>query len=140
MMNDNVGETKERRRRLKTWAVVGGLLISGAVAGFVTALLEGDGPSVFTRKLPMEMSIILAVSCSLIMAFGSWFYWRNIDEVERNSNVIASATSAGVLVLIYPPWFLLWKGGVVTEPSHTAMFLLLCATGSVIFLMKQYSR
>ncbi|MGL4488817.1 MAG: PEP-CTERM sorting domain-containing protein [Rhizobiaceae bacterium] len=140
MMNDNIGEKNELKKRLRVWAGVATLAGAGAVVGFLVAIMETDGPTFMARQLDPNTAIWLALATALVLIFGSWFYWRNIDEVERNSNIVGTASGGGTLILCYPPWFLLWKGGLVPEPSHVAMFLIVCVSGALVFLIKQYSR
>ena len=38
-----------------------------------------------------------------------------------------SSYGASAFVVAYPAWFLLWKGGLLPEPHHLALFLIFYA-------------
>jgi hypothetical protein len=47
-----------------------------------------------------------------------------MDEVERQRGYKAVSFAGTVLMVVYPTWFLLWRGSFVAEPVHWMLFLL----------------
>jgi hypothetical protein len=47
-----------------------------------------------------------------------------MDEVERQRSYKAGSLAGATLIVVYPVWFLLWKGGFVVEPIHWVLFVL----------------
>ena len=63
---------------------------------------------------------------------------RTTDEVERHNNLWGLGMGASAVMLVYPPWWMLWRGGLVGEPSHVALFLLLVAISTAFYLWKKF--
>ncbi|HYD38371.1 MAG TPA: hypothetical protein VEA60_12200, partial [Allosphingosinicella sp.] len=47
-----------------------------------------------------------------------------MDEIERQRGYKAVSFAGAALMVVYPTWFLLWKGGFVAEPVHWMLFVL----------------
>lgn len=119
------GERYEAARRRKRWMIVAAL----AVAGFVPGLYLGynDGAALAENRpavWPPALSIGL-VALYLAAVIGGGLLLRSVtDEVERQNAYKAASFAGMALMLVYPVWFVLWKGGFVAEPVHWMLFLL----------------
>lgn len=119
------GERYEASRRRKRWAIVAAL----AVAGFVPGLYLGynDGAALAESRSGIWSP---ALSLGLIGLYlgaviGGHFLLRNVtDEVDRQNGYKAASFAGFTLMVVYPIWFLLWRGGFVPEPIHWMLFLL----------------
>lgn len=130
----NVGERNERAARNRRLGYYAALVATGFAVGFVFALAEGKG-GWSDDGIPSLIAIILAIVTFGAMFGGSLLIKRRTDEVEWQNNLFAGAMATFVVVLGYPVWFLLWRGGLVPEPSHIVMFatLYLVLGGAYLF-------
>lgn len=119
------GERYDAARRRKRWMIVAAL----AVAGFVPGLYLGynDGAALAesrTAVWPPAISFGL-VGLYLAAVIGGGLLLRSVtDEVERQNAYKAASFAGMALMLVYPVWFVLWRGGFVPEPIHWVLFLL----------------
>jgi hypothetical protein len=47
---------------------------------------------------------------------------RVMDEVDRQRGYKAASFAGTVLIVVYPAWYFLWRGGLVVEPIHWLLF------------------
>jgi cation transport ATPase len=79
------------------------------------------------------------VGLYLVAVFASWrFACRVSDEVELRNNVGALAAGGTAYALVYPAWYFLWRGGLVPEPIHEALFVVAFLTTMTAYLWKRY--
>lgn len=114
------GERAEKARKRRFWAIVIGLMVAGGIIGGVQSVLTRGDPS---AGLPAFWGIALAVIWFVSVLAGSWFFFKSVDEVEVRDNLFAGTIAAYWYGTIYPVWYFLWKGGVVPEPMHEAIFI-----------------
>lgn len=131
------GERAERaKKRRQAWTIAG-LMLAGGASGFALALAENGPEGILEATIGPETAIILASSFLVVCGIGVWFFVRNIDEHELALHYWASTVAAGAYVLVYPVWFLLWKGRLVPEPDHLTLFLLVIVTSFAAYLFKK---
>jgi len=114
-------ERASRRRRsviIGTLFVLG--LVTGAYGGWTLAASDFD----LSQPWSPAVCLVLAGLYLAAMLFGSIALSRNMDEVERQVHYRAAGAAGGAYAVVYPTWFLLWKGGFVGEPVHWAFFIL----------------
>jgi hypothetical protein len=132
------GEAAESRSR-KRWL---GLLVASAVVGGVSGLVvsfsTGHDLANLTRPLPIWVAALLAVLWLVMMAYAAWYYETKVDELERNANYFGYAIGGGLVVFIYPVWYLFWWAGFVPEPSHEMLMGLLLTGALAGYLWKKY--
>jgi hypothetical protein len=119
------GERHESARRRKRWLIVGVL----AVAGFVPGLYLGynDGAAFAEGRSGVWSPTLCLGLIGLYLAavIGGGILLSNVsDEVERQNSYKAASFAGMALMVVYPVWFLLWRGGFVSEPVHWMLFLL----------------
>jgi hypothetical protein len=122
------GERRAKARTRRYWLIVGALALAGFIPGFLLGFVEGDGLIGEGAVWPAWLSILLAVIFVASVSIGAIFLHRNMDELQRRQNERATAAAAGVYVLAYPVWFVLWMGDLVPEPSHWMLFALFYVT------------
>lgn len=122
------GERREAAmRRRRAWTI-GALVAVGGVSGFYVGFNEArtffDGGSFWTPTV----SLVLSGLFLLAIIGGTIFLQSTMDEVERDRGYKAAAAAGAAFLIVYPLWFLLWKGGFVPEPIHWVLFLLFWVT------------
>lgn len=132
-MTEGPGERAERARRRRFSLIVAGLLIVGGMMGAVLTALGPRGPGM----LPPGWAIAAAGLLIVAIPLGSWLFFRDIDEVELRANLEASAWGVNFYALVYPVWYILWKGGLVIEPIHEILFVATLIVLTAAYLWKK---
>lgn len=131
------GAEAERARRRKWWTLLGAALAAGFATGIGVGLTQEGGP--FAGGRIPEWLAIAAVALYLVtMIAGTVLMKRFTDEVEMHNNLFGLAVGASALMLVYPPWLLLWRGGLVPEPGHEPLFLVTIVPAVIAYLWKKY--
>ena len=139
MMRDKgPGEAAENASR-RRWIslLVGSLVIGGISGALISVATRGEGGSL-QEPLPRLLAMLLAAAWLATMAFGAWYYEKKVDELERNANYFGYAVGGGLLMLVYPVWYLFWWAGMTVEPLHEALIGLLLAGALAGYLWKKY--
>jgi len=129
------GEAAERlqqkRRKTILGIIVGVGFASGGYIGFTVA----HGGFDFSAPWSPAACLVIAALYLLAMTWGSVAGSKHMDEVEEQRGYKAGTTAAAAYLIVYPIWFLLWKGGFVPEPIHWALFVMfwLVLAGSSIY-------
>jgi protein-S-isoprenylcysteine O-methyltransferase Ste14 len=132
------GEIAEAGSRRQFWLFVAAMFGIGVAVGMTGAAFEIDPGGFLTGLLPPGIALAMAAVATLALAVGTVIFLRRSDEVERGDNIWASAVAANALLIVYPAWFFLWKGGWVTEPSHVALFLIVYVTMMLAYLYRKF--
>ena len=118
------GEEMERAQRRRRRVIIGILfalgLVTGAYGGYRMAETDFD----LAQPWSPTICLVLAAAYVAAMILGSIALDKHMDEVERQVHYKAAAVAGGVYAIVYPTWFLLWKGGFAGEPIHWALFIL----------------
>jgi cytochrome bd-type quinol oxidase subunit 2 len=128
-MRDSVprgeGERRDASRRRKRWLIVGALAVAGFIPGLYLGYNDGvalaeSRSSIWSPTLSLGLVVLY-----LAAVIGGGLLLRNVtDEVERQNSYKAASAAGMALMIVYPVWFLLWRGGFVPEPVHWMLFLL----------------
>jgi len=126
------------KARSRRWR---GIILASMIAGFVSgfgfvALKQGDG--FLTGTIPAWLGWVLALLYLVTMIAGSIAMRRVADELEMHNNLWGLAIGASALIFVYPPWWLLWRGEVLPEPTHEGLFLLLFVATALGYGWKKY--
>ena len=119
------GERREASRRRRRGIVIGGLFVAGMITGAYMGYT--DGAAMIENRASVWSPTVAASLAALYLAAilgGSLLLNGVMDEVERQRSYKAVSFAGAVLILVYPIWFLLWKGGFVVEPIHWVIFVL----------------
>lgn len=118
------GERQERALRRRKTGIKAALFAVGLCSGvYIGSVTAANG---FDLAAPWSPAAALAIAASylLAMGIGSRLLARTLDEMERHRQYRAGAVAGAVYVIVYPVWFMLWKGGFAVEPIHWAIFIL----------------
>jgi hypothetical protein len=142
-MRDSVplgeGERRDAERRRRKWLIVAALAAAGAVPGFYVGLQHGQAVAEsreFVRS--PTLSLVFAGLYLVAVIGGGLLLGRYIDEVERQRSYQAVSFAGLALMVVYPTWFLLWKGGFVPEPIHWMLFVLFWLSLAVASLFYRF--
>lgn len=119
------GERREAARRRKRWWIVAALAGVGFVPGLYIGFQQGaaaaqDQPLIWSPTV----AALLAGLYLVAVAGGGLLMNSVMDEIERQRGYKAVSFAGAALMVVYPTWFLLWKGGFVPEPVHWMLFVL----------------
>jgi len=131
------GAEAERARRRKWHLVLGAALATGLAAGFGFAFAD-EGQGFFRATIPPTLAAAIAALYLLMMVVGTVAMKRVTDEVEIHNNLYGMAIGGSAVLLVYPPWWILWRGEVLPEPPHEALFLLFFGSALVAYLWKKF--
>lgn len=114
------GERAEHERSRKFWWMIAGFGVLGGILGGVHSVLTHGNPA---QAMPGSWAIALAVLYAVGLGGGSLYFFRSVDELELRDNLHAALVAIYFYTIVYPVWFILWKGGLVMEPGHEALFI-----------------
>ena len=143
-MRDSVtrgeGERRDAARRRKKWLIVAALAAVGMGPGFYIGFQHGAAlaesrPVVWPPAVAAALAILYLVS----VIGGGYLLSRFTDEVERQQGYRAVSFAGTVLMIVYPTWYLLWKGGFVWEPIHWVLFILFWLSLALATIWYRYS-
>lgn len=125
------GEAADRARSRRTFITFAVLSLLGGALGFTAALFEPHEATLTTGgSLPAWFAIVAALLLVGAVTAGSIIYYRTMDELQRLDNYWAATMGANVLLMAYPVWLILWKGGLVPAPDAMTLYLaVLVSTG-----------
>lgn len=131
------GERAERAKRRRLWLSIGLLFVAGLVTGFLLGFAESD-EGLLRGTIPPMLAIALTILFLAALAIGTPLMLRNMDEVERAEHFGFAAWGGSAFVIAYPAWFLLWKGRLVPEPHHLALFAIFYAGAVLGYAVRRY--
>lgn len=121
----SVGEAREAAARRKRIIIIAGLFLFGLITGIYTGTQDVDR-ALFSSEghWPPALSVTICISYIVALIGGSLLLRSSMDELQRHSEYMAISFAGGSYLLVYPLWFVLWKGDFVREPVHWAIFIL----------------
>lgn len=129
------GERAERARRWRVVWTTAAMGIAIAPVGYLLGRAD-RGSSLLEGTMPPALAVALTIAFLLVMLVGSTLLWRNQDEHAKVESLWAIAYASAAFVIVYPTWFLLWKGRLLTEPQHLILFLIFYAGGLVGYAVR----
>jgi hypothetical protein len=132
------GEAAERLQQRKRKGVIGVLFAAGLCSGAYIGYSMGSQDLDFTAPWSPTACLVIAAVYLLAMAWGNFALSRHMDEVERANSYKAGSAAGAAYLIVYPVWFLLWKGGFSGEPVHWALFILFWTVLAVSSLYYRY--
>ena len=133
-----VGERREnsaRRTRIFIFAALG---LAGLVTGFFIGRGEAkslvDGTNIWSPALAIGLIgiYLICVGASSVLLS------KTTDEVQTLNHYKAGAFAGTAFMLVYPVWFLLWKGGLTGEPIHWVVYLVFVFTSIAASLFYRF--
>ena len=133
------GERLTQSRQRRRMMIFAGLFITGVVIGIYGGrALAKDGFDIAAPWTPAASLLFTGLYLAAIV-IGSLLLSKNTDEIQRQSYYKMSSLAGSVYMIVYPCWFMLWKGGFVIEPSHWMLFILFwlsLVVGSVVYRLR----
>lgn len=117
------GELAEGRMRRRAMTIKGTLFVIGLFAGGYVGYALAESDFDLGARWPTGISIALALVYVVSISAGSLLLHGKIDELERDRSYKAAAVAGSGYLLLYPVWFVLWKGGILVEPIHWLLFV-----------------
>jgi hypothetical protein len=133
------GEARAVRRSRSFWTVMGAQLIAGTVVGGLGAHFVLH-PERMPAGAGAWIALALAIVTAVAMIWGALALYPRMDELELQDNLWAGSAAGSTVGVIYPPWYMLWVGGWVPEPSHEVMFGLLLFITCAVYLWRKSRR
>jgi hypothetical protein len=136
-----------RRERLNRNIMIGCLLLGAVMGGTLAATGNLDitdpasGPLGIFDDSPMPVAVALAIVFlwAVIMPVVAWFWHtRAIDEQEASAYRDGGYYAAYAYLILAPVWWLLWRGGLLTEPNGVAIFCAFTFIWSAVWFWKKY--
>jgi hypothetical protein len=130
------GERALQARKRKVAGTVIMLMLGGAAVGFVTSI--GGGTSFLTAPMAPWLAIAATVVMLVTLSWGSWRFFQVVDEVEVRDNYIASTIGLYAYFAVYFAWSLLWRGQLLPEPQHFALFCITMVLTLLAYLWMKF--
>ncbi|MBO9712923.1 hypothetical protein [Sphingomonas sp.] len=127
------GEQREAARRRSSRIILASAVAVGVVLIVGTALSKEPGGRV-TPAWGIAFTLIYLGMLLLARRVSR----RTSDEFDLRNSVRAMAFGAVVIGFLYPPWYFLWRGQLVPEPSHELLYVLLILSITGRFLWRKF--
>ena len=128
MSEQTSGEQRLKVRNRRWWQILLGASAAGTIPGFLLGYSTKGDLFSLTTVWPAWIAILLAVTFLVSVSLSSWLLYRQVDEHQRQNYGKAAVLAAGIVIILYPVWFILWMGDLVPEPRHWVIFLTLYIT------------
>jgi len=133
------GEARLVRRDRGFWTVLGLQVIAGSLIGGL-GMSWFLHPGTYSPEMTRWLAMALAVLSTGAMIWGTMALMPRMDELELQDNLWGSTFGAGVTMLVYLPWYILWRGGWLPEPSHEVLIGLLMVVAVAVYLWRKSRR
>jgi hypothetical protein len=117
MREPGLGEQAEARLRRRQLALLAGSLVVALLIVGLAAIFKQSGGRIAPAG-GVAIALVYLVAIGLMI-------WRSCgvsDEVEARRTRRSVMFGFYAYFLAYPAWYFLWKGGLVIEPLHEALF------------------
>ena len=135
------GEQRHAEHRRRFWRTLGIAGIGGIPVGFAVGFgagYTGGDFDAFWNWAPDSLVIgLLAFSLAAIL-YGSWRFYKSIDEVELLDNLWASSAAYSAYVLLFPLWWVLAKTDMAPPPNDWVIFLVALGSGLAFYLGRKW--
>jgi hypothetical protein len=132
------GEKVERRQKWRRTLILGLLMAAGGITGFALATTQEDGAGFHQGAIPARVAIGLAALWLVSVVGGSFWLKRHIDEIEQAAQIWGIAIAGTVVIVLYPVWYLLWRGQMIAEPNAHILFGTLYVVMIAAYLWKKF--
>lgn len=130
------GEILHARHRARFWKLIGALGLVGIVGGIVGGYVRShEGADTVGTGIGVA-GVALAVA---LMVYGTWKFFRTVDEVEVVDNLWASLIGFYVYAIMLPAWWALDKLGVAPEPNHWAIYATTITIAGFAYFYRKFA-
>jgi len=130
------GEDLHAAGRKRFWRTLSLAGLAGIPVGFAVGLgfgLSRGDINAFWTGAPDWLVVALVAASAAGFLWGSWRFYRSIDEVERLDNLWSSTVASGAYAILFPAWWALGKAGIVSPPNDWAIYLAALLLGLVAY-------
>ena len=113
------------------------LLLCGllATAGSLATIAD---PGAAKGSMSAQWALVLCAAGYLnVLALIASLAKSRPDVQALRAAAFGQAASSSAVLVGYPVWFLLWKGGLVPEPSHAVLFATVLLVSGVGYLHRR---
>ena len=132
------GEALERRERARRSFILYALMIVGGVTGLGLSVGPEHGAGILTGAIAPWLALSLAALWLVSIIWGSIVYARHIDEIDRAAQIWGIATAGSTVLILYPAWYILWRGRLLPEPNAHIIFATLYVVMILAYLWKKF--
>ncbi len=119
------GERHEAARRRKRWLIVAALAVASVVPGFYLGYQDGAAAAESRTAIWPPALVAALAGLYLVAVVGGGILLNKVaDELDRQRGYKAVSFAGTALMIVYPIWYLLWRGDLVPEPVHWMLFLI----------------
>jgi hypothetical protein len=129
-------QLRKRYWRNLTIAGIGAAPIGFGV-GWYAHHSNGEIDAFWSAAPDWAVIALLALAITALL-FGSWRFYRSIDEVELLDNLWASSASYTAYILLFPTWWVLGKAGIAQEPNDWLIFFAALGSGTAFYLWRKW--
>ena len=135
------GERLHQTQRKRFWRNLLAVGLAGAPIGFAVGFGAGYSRGdldAFWNWAPDWLVIGLLGFAIVGFSFGTWRFYRSIDEVELLDNLWSSLAAYYVFALLFPVWWVLGKAGISGEPNYWIIFFAALVLGLATYLFRKW--
>jgi hypothetical protein len=134
-MEPGDGERLHNERRKRLWRTIGILGGAGAIGGFISGFVMGHNEA-RSQDIPDAWRTVAAAGLiigAIVAAYGSWRFFKVVDEVEVADNLWGSMIGYYVYALTLPTWFALAWLDRAPPVDHWVIFFASMAAALAVY-------
>lgn len=132
------GERLHAQRRRSFWTTIVWLAVLGAVIGFASGFFaaHADAKGEWAPAWTVGTTIAI-VAFAALAVYGSWRFFRSVDELELADNLWGSLFGFYTYALLFPAWWAFAKLETVPEPDHWVIYAAAMAVGILTYFYRK---
>lgn len=133
------GEREHAQQRKRFWTILGWLALFGAVVGFAAGLFAAlENRAVLSAPVAIAAISVLTIIYLGAAAYGSWRFFRSVDELELADNLWGSLFGFYAYALIFPAWWVAGELEFVPDPNQWAIYLTSMSVGIATYFYRKW--
>ena len=138
-MSRGEGERHEAARRRTRWLIIAALFVAGIVPGFYLGYQDGAALAESRIAVWPPAAVAGLLALYLVAVVGGGYVLNKVaDELDRQRGYKAVSFAGTVLMIVYPVWYVLWRGDFAPEPVHWMLFILFWASLALASLFYRF--
>lgn len=119
------GERHEAARRRTRWLIIAGLFVAGLIPGFYLGYQDGAALAESRTAIWPPALVAAMIGLYLLAVVGGGILLNRVaDDFDRQVGYKTVSFAGTALMVVYPIWYVLWRGALAPEPIHWVLFLL----------------
>ena len=137
-MDRGKGERLHAERRRSFWTILAALAVLGAVIGFASGLFaaHADANGEWAPAWRVGTAIAI-VAFTVLAAYGSWRFFRTVDELELADNLWGSLFGFYTYALLFPTWWAFGKLETVPQPDQWVIYAASMAVAALTYFYRK---